>query len=289
LNLDRLDEAASVLKQANARGIHSLPLHEAGYDLAFLRGDSAEMAREAAAWAAADPGREDMVTELESDTAAYGGHLAQANDLTARAVASARRMGEKERAAGYLAEAALCEALVGNIAQARQLASAALQASSDEYAAALALALAGDPAPAQKFAADLSRRSPKDTTALATIRAAIALGQKPPAKAIAELQPLVNIKNFSPYAGYLRGEAYLASHQGSEAAGEFQKIIDHRGIVLNSPIGAIAHLGLARACVLAGGTAKAKSAYQDFLTLWKDADPGLPILQQAKAEYAHLR
>jgi DNA-binding winged helix-turn-helix (wHTH) protein/tetratricopeptide (TPR) repeat protein len=291
LNLDRLDEAAVILQQAKTRGIDSPSLHELDWELAFLKGDAAEMAREEA-WAAGQLETKDLLTGYQLGTAVYAGHFAQANDLTARAVASARGSGEKERAAGYLAQAALREALVGNFAEARLRASAALQVS-DKVAAGLALALAGDLAQAQKFAADESKRYPQDTPVqfifLPTIRAGIALGQRSPAKAIADLQTVENVGNFSLYPVYLRGEAYLAAHKGSEAAGEFQKIIDHRGIVGTSPFGALAHLGLARSYFMQGDTAKARSAYQDFFTLWKDADPDLPILQQAKAEFARLR
>jgi eukaryotic-like serine/threonine-protein kinase len=291
LNLDRLDEAAVIFQQAKARGIDSPSLHELDWELAFLKGDTAEMAREEA-WAAGKLETKDLLAGYQLGTAVYAGHFAQANDLTARAVASARAAGEKERVAGYLAQAALREALVGNLAEARQRASAALQVS-DKIAAGLALALAGDLAQAEKFAADESKRYPQDTPVqfifLPTIRAGIALGQRSPAKAIADLQAVENVANFSLYPVYLRGEAYLAAHQGSEAAGEFQKIIDHRGIVGTSPFGALAHLGLARAYILRGDTAKAKAAYQDFLTLWKDADPDIPILKEAKAEFAKLQ
>jgi eukaryotic-like serine/threonine-protein kinase len=289
LYLDRFDEAAAVLQQAKASGMHSMALHECTYGLAFFRGDTAGMAREAAGWAADAPRDEEHITQVLSDTAAYAGHLAQANDLTARAVASARRAGAKDRVADYLGEAALREAWVGNLGEARKRASAALQESSDQNRALLALALVGDLAQPQKFAADLSKRSPQDTETLPRIRAAIALGQKSPAKAIADLRGAVDGGEFPLYQDYLRGEAYLAADQGSEAAAEFQKIIDHPGIMWNWPYGSLAHLGLARAFVLQGDTAKAKAAYQDFLTLWKDADSDLLALQQAKAESARLR
>jgi DNA-binding winged helix-turn-helix (wHTH) protein/tetratricopeptide (TPR) repeat protein len=296
LNLDRLDDAAAILQQAKARGIDSSSLHELAYVLAFLKGDTAGMARELA-WAA---GKEDsLLEEYGSDTAAYAGHLAQANDLTARAVASARRAGEKEVAAGYLAEAALREALVGNDAPARE--QAALKASNGanvEAVAALTLALSGNIAQAQKLADDKAKRFPQDTFAqffdLPTIRAAIGLRENSPAKAIADLQAaspyeLGSSGFLSLYPVYVRGQAYLEARQGAAAAGEFQKILDHHGIAFNEIIVPLAYLGLGRARALAGDKPGSQKAYQDFFALWQQADSNLPILQQAKAEYARLR
>ena len=284
----------AILQQAKARGIDSPPLHSAAYEIAFLKGDTAGMAREAA-WAAGKPGIEDSLTDFHSDTAAYAGHLAQANDLTARAVASARRAGEKDVAAGYMAEAALREALVNDTRQARIEGASALQASSDretQVAAALALALAGDVGRAQALADDLGKRFPEDTIVqfydLPMLHAQIALTRTNASKAIEALRAAGPYELGNMRGVYVRGEAFLAARRGSEAVGEFQKILDHRGIVLNGLIGALAHLQIGRAYVVQGDTAKAKAAYQDFLTVWKDADPGLPIFQQAKAEYARL-
>jgi predicted Zn-dependent protease len=170
------------------------------------------------------------------------------------------------------------------------------------YGAALALAIAGDTTRPQAVADDLDKRFPSDTLVqfnyLPTIRAQLGVNRKDSSKAIEALRAaapyelgMSGSSAFMPslYPVYARGEAYLASHQGSEAAAEFQKILDHRGVVLNEPIGALAHLGLARAYAIAGDAAKAKAAYQDFLTLWKDADPDIPVLKQAKAEYAKLQ
>ena len=228
-------------------------------------------------------------------------------ELSRRAVASAERAEEKETAAGYQAEAAIREALFGNAAQARQQAAAALGLSDGrdvQYGAALALAIAGDAARAQaqveKLADDLAKRFPEDTIVqfneLPTIRAQLALNRNDAAGDIEALQAAAPYEfagagTFTPalYPVYVRGEAYLASRQGREAAAEFQKILDHPGVVLNEPIGALAHLGLARAYALQGDTAKARAAYNDFLTLWKDADPDIPILRKAKAEYAKLK
>jgi serine/threonine protein kinase/Flp pilus assembly protein TadD len=301
--LDRPDEAAAIFQQAKAQGVDTPDLHLNRYSLAFLQGDTATMAREAA-WASGKPGIEDYALYLQSDTAAYAGRLAQANDLTARAVASAEQAGEKETAAGYQAESALREALIGDSAQARQQAAGALKISTGrdtEAAAALALALAGDAAQAQKLADDLAKRYPEDTVVqfnyLPEIHAAIALDQKAQAKAIADLQPASPYElgnaagtiELNLYPVYVRGSAYLAAHQGAQAAVEFQKILDHPGVAQNEVIGSLAHLGLARARALSGDKPGARKAYQDFLGLWQHADPGIPILQQAKTEYAKLQ
>jgi len=301
--LDRLDEAAAIFQQAKVHGIDSPLLHINRYQLAFLQGDTATMAREVA-WGSGKPGIEDVLLYCQSDTAAYAGQLTQANDLTARAVASAQQAGEKETAAGYQAEAALREALIGNTAQARQQAAAALKISNGrdtEAAATLALALAGDAAQAQQLSGDLAKRYPEDTVVqfnyLPEIQAAIALDQNTPAKAIADLQAAspyelgqpAQIILLSLYPVYVRGLAYLAAQQGAQAAAEFQKILDHPGIALNEVIVPLAHLGLARARALSGDKPGARKAYQDFLALWQHADPAIPILQQAKSEYAKLQ
>jgi DNA-binding winged helix-turn-helix (wHTH) protein/tetratricopeptide (TPR) repeat protein len=294
LDLDRTDEAGAVVQQAKARGIDSPTLHEDCYVLAFLRGDAAGMAREAV-WAVGRPGIEDRLINLQSDTAAFTGHLVEANALTERAAGMARQAEEKEAAAGYLAEAAVREALAGNLAAARRWTAAALQASSDQDAeTALVLALVGDLARAQKFADDLAKRNPQDAVNPPMVRAVIALRQRSPAKAIADLQvaapyDLGEVSQLTLYPVYIRGQAFLAEHQGAAAAAEFQKILDHPGLALNEIISPLAHLGLAHAYVLEGDKTKAKAAYRDFLTLWRDADPDIPILKQAKAEYGKLR
>ena len=300
LSLNRLEEARATAEEAQAKKLDSPALHFLLYQLAFLQNDAAGMAQQVA-WAAGKPGVEDVLLGNEADTAAYSGRLGEAREFSRRAVASAERAEEKEAAAGYEADAALREALFGNPAEARQRAAAALALSTGrdvQYGAALALALAGDAARAQALADDLGKRFPEDTVVqfnyLPTLRAQLALNHDDASKAIEALQvatpyELGSVSYSALYPVYVRGEAYLAAHQGSEAAAEFQKILDHRGIVLNEPIGALAHLQIGRAYAMQGDTAKAKAAYQDFLTLWKDADPDIPILIAAKSEYAKLQ
>jgi tetratricopeptide (TPR) repeat protein len=296
--LNRLDEARTAVEEAQARGLDSPDLHLFMYLLAFLQNDAAAMAQQLA-WAAGKPGVEDPLLDFEAATAAYSGKMEKARGLARRAVASAQQAEEKETAAGYAANAALREALFGNAVEARQWATTALGLSNGrdvQFSAALALALAGDAVRAQSLADDLDKRFPEFTVIqfnyLPTIRAQLALSRNDPSKAKEALQPAMPYELGLPgqlYPVYMRGEAYLAAHQGNEAAAEFQEILDHRGIVLNSPNGALAHLQLGRAYALQGDTAKAKAAYHDFLTLWKDADPDIPILKQAKAEYARLQ
>jgi hypothetical protein len=272
----------------------------------FLQHDPVTMERETAALTG-KPGYEDIVLHYQAETAAYGGQFMKARELTRRAVASALRTDEKEVAANYQAAAALREALAGNLGLAKPQAQAALALSKGrdtQGIAALALALAGDTAQAAHLADDLDKRFPQDTLAqsdhLPTIRAAAALqnggaaadaGQAVKLLAAAapyELGALTQPLNFALYPVYVRGQAYLAAHQGGAAVAEFEKILGHPGVVLNQPIGALAHLQLGRAYALSGDAAKGKTAYQDFLALWKDADLDIPILKQAKAEYAKL-
>ena len=236
---------------------------------------------------------------LEANTAAYAGRLENARGLTSRAVTSAKQVEENEVAAYYKANAAWREAVFGNAVDTRQHASAALTLSTGrdvQYLAALALALVGDTSRAQSLADSLAIRFPDGTLVqfnyLPTLRARISLTRNDPSNAIEALQaaaPYELSANGYCYPIYIRGQAYLSAHQGREAAVEFQKIIHHRGVVGNDSIGALAHLQLGRAYVIAGDSAKAKTAYQVFLTLWKDADPDIPILNQAKAEYAKLQ
>ncbi len=299
LLVDRLDEARATAQEAQAHNLDNPANHLQLYFINFLQHDAAGMEREAAALMG-KPGFEDVILDTESDTAAYAGQFSKARELTRRASESAQRADEKETAANYEAEAAWREALVGNMSLAKQQAQAALALSNGkdvEAIAAFALGLAGDAAQATRLAADLAKRFPEDTIVqsnyLPTIRAVAALQGGSASKAIEALLPAapyeLGLGGQALYPVYLRGEAYLAARQGSAAVAEFQKILDHSGVVANEPIGALAHLGLGRAYALQGDGAKARAAYQDFLALWKDADPDVPLLKQAKSEYAKLQ
>jgi eukaryotic-like serine/threonine-protein kinase len=304
LHLGRLEEARSLAGEAQAKNLDSPYLRLYLYQVAFLQNDMAGMAKELA-WAAGKPAVEDVLLSVEADTASYFGQLGKARIFSRQAIASAERAEEREVASSYEAGAALREALFGNEAEARQGSAAALALSSGrlaKFAAGLALALAGDGDHAQKLAEELAKSFPKDTLVnfiyLPTIRGQIALNHHDYLRAIEELKSSAPFElgqpgdsSFAPslYPVYVRGEAYLAARQPSEAAAEFQKILEHRGIVVNGPIGALAHLGLARAYAIQGDTTEAGAAYQEFLTLWKDADPDITVLKEAKAEYAKLQ
>jgi DNA-binding winged helix-turn-helix (wHTH) protein/Tfp pilus assembly protein PilF len=310
LELQRFDEARQVISEAGARKLESGGLHNDLYALAFLGANFAAMA-EQQQWFADKPDYEDEGLSLASDTEAYVGHLGKARELTKRAVDSAIRTDNSESAATWQADAALRQAAYGNTTASRQTAAEALKLAPAsrglESEAALAFAMAGDTTRAKSLAAGLEKRFPLDTEMqslwLPTIHAQLALGRKDPAFALNALQPALAIELSDSddclYHVYVRGEAYLAAGQGTAAAAEFQKILDHSGIVWNCWTGALAHLSLARANALQSrisqGTAsdaarvRALAAYKDFLTLWKDADPDVPIFKQAKAEYAKLQ
>jgi DNA-binding winged helix-turn-helix (wHTH) protein/tetratricopeptide (TPR) repeat protein len=302
LQLNRLDEAKAAAREAQAHNIDSPEIHLNLYWVDFLQHDVAGMERETAGMMGI-PGYEDQMLNHESDTALYGGHLAKARVLTRRAIESAQRGYEKEAAAIYQAEAAVREALVGNRDLAKQQAQAALALSNArdvEALSAIALEMAGDSVQAMRLANNLGKRFPEDTIVqsnyLPAIHAAALLrgGGGPTATEALAAAPYefggnLQTLTFVLYPVYLRGAAYLAAKQGTAAAAEFQKILDHPGVVRSEPIGALAQLELGRAYVLLGDQGKAKNAYTDFLTLWKDADPDIPLLKQAKAEYAKLR
>jgi serine/threonine protein kinase/Flp pilus assembly protein TadD len=295
--LNRLDEAQATAREAHAHNLDGPGVHEGLYFVSFLQHDAIGMEREAA-MVMGKPGYEEAILYDESDTAAYGGEFAKARELTLRAVDFARRADRPEAEASDKAHAAMREAWVGNMALARQGVQAALALANgifiEDYSA-VALGLAGDSAQAERLADDLGKRFPEDTYVrfeyLPMIHAAVALRSGDSGKAIEALAAgkLYELGLWRLYPVYLRGEAYLAAKQGAPAGAEFQKILDHPGVVINEVIGALAHLGLGRAYVLAGDGAKAKTAYQDFFALWKNADPDIPILQQAKAEYAKLK
>ena len=300
--LNRLDEAEAVFKQAEEGKLENEALPFWRYHVAFLKGDTAQMARLFPA-AMGKAGTEDLFLATLADSEGWHGKLKNARELTGRAIDSAQHNDANERAALYLVAAALREVKSGNRAQARAEANAALASNGGVRAmAALALASAGDTVRAEKLVAELEKTSPLDAGVqrywLPTIRAGIALERKDPNRAIELLKVAIPIELGFPTNGtislslcpvYLRGEAYLMAHDGNRAAVEFQKFIDHRGLVANFPWGALARLGLARAYALQGDTAKARAAYQDYLTLWKDADPDVPILKEAKTEYAKLQ
>jgi len=298
LQLGRVREARTTAAEASARGLDSPFLHMILYQLAFTQSDSSGMAQQVA-WSEGKPGLEDVLLANESDTAAYCGHLGQAREFLQRAVVSSERASEKETAASYEADGALWQALFGNQRQSRELARAALGISTGrdvQYEAALALAFTGDAFRSRALAENLAQRFPQDTVVqfnyLPTLYAKLALVRNDPAKAIENLQTALPYELGTTgglYPVYVRGQAYLAAHQAMQASVEFQKILDHPGVVQNESIGALARLQLGRACARYGDTAKARSSYRDFLTLWNDADPDIPILKQAKLEYAKLQ
>jgi len=314
LALQRFEETRQSIHDAQARKLDDYILHNALYALAFLGSDSAAMA-EQQQWFAGKP-EENFGLALASDTEAYAGHVGKARELTKRAVESAIRADSKETGAIWQANAAVQQAAYGNPAEARLSAAGALKlapaSQSVESEAALAFAMAGDTARVESLSQDLGKRFPLDTQMqslwLPAIQAQMALNKKNPAAALntvqvaspIELGQIDFVDNISClYHVYVRGEAYLAAGEGSAAAAEFQKILDHSGIVWNCWTGALARLGVARANALQAKTSqgadadaarvRALAAYKDFLTLWKDADPDIPILKEAKAEYAKLQ
>jgi eukaryotic-like serine/threonine-protein kinase len=314
LALQHFDEARQIIHEAQARKMDHSVFHTILYVLAFFADDSKEMT-EQQRWFAGKADYENWGFALEADTEAYGGRLGQARELTKQAVDSAVQADSKESGAIYLTNDALQQAAYGNPAEARQLAAKALRlapTSPVENEAALAFAMAGDTVRAESLAQDLAQRFPLHTQIqslwLPTIRAQLALDKKDPANAVNTLQAASPVElgqiqfthNISClYPVYVRGEAYLATGQGHAAAAEFQKIIDHNGMVWNCWTGALAHLGVARANVLESRTSqgaeadaarvRALAAYKYFLTLWKDADPDIPILKEARAEHAKLQ
>jgi len=317
LALQRFDETRQMVREGQARNVDDSASHNTLYALAFLAADAGAMADQLQ-WFAAKPDSENWGLALASDTEAFAGHAAKARDLAKRAAESAARADNKEGGAIYLANAALQQAAYGNAVEARQSAAAALKmapaSQGAEAESAIAFAMAGDTVRAESLTQDLGKRFPLDTQMqslwLPAIQAQLALDRKNPATAVTSLQATVAspiefasipfVNNISClYHVYIRGEAYLAAGQGKAAAAEFQKILDHGGMVWNCWTGALAHLGVARANTLQSRTSqgadadaarvRALAAYKDFLTLWKDADPEVPILKAAKAEYGKLQ
>jgi serine/threonine protein kinase/Tfp pilus assembly protein PilF len=301
--LNRFDEAKSTFDQAVAHKFDGGDLRLWRYLLAFLQGDSARM-QEHFNWGAGKPGVEDALLDAQADTEGYFGHLARARDFTRRAVDSAVRADSRETAALWQVNSALRESEFGNVELARKDAEAALKLAPGrdiKVLAALVFARSGDAARARQFLDESEKSDPVNTMLKIywrpSVSAAVDLDAANATAALQTLEAAAPYDLGSPppfqvatmYPAHLRGQAYLAARDGNAAAREFQKFLDHRGVVINYPLNALAHLGLARAYALSGDTAKAKTAYQDFLTLWKDADADIPILKEAKAEYAKLQ
>jgi tetratricopeptide (TPR) repeat protein len=305
LFLNRIDEALLTVRRATERKLQAAEFLLVSYFAAFLKGDDEELKRTAAA-ASKSPELEDLLPHLEALALARAGRLQDARRMSAVPVEIAQRSGRRERAGLFEGGRAAWEAFYGNAAAARQSASRALalgRGRDVDYAAAFALALSGDLPRSRALADDLAREGPEDTSVqfmyLPTLRALFSLNAGEPAAAIQALQiasrydlAVGRVGFIGRFGGlypiYVRGLAYLAARQPTEAAAEFQRIVDHRSIVLVDPMDALARLQLARALALSGETVKAKSAYGDLLALWKNADADIPVLREARAEYARL-
>ncbi len=303
LALGRMDDAKAQFDSAIAHGVDGGDLRWWMYFLSFLRSDTSSMQQQLA-WASGKPGAEDPLLSAQSDSEAYYGHLTAARDFTRRAVDSAVRADSKETAALWQVTGAIREAEFGNVSQARQGAASALKLAPGrdvKLLSALTLARVGDTAQAKTLLEGLEKTEASNTVFklywLPTLNAAIELNAGHPDQALVLLEAAAPYEAGEPpptqtgtmYPAYLRGQAYLASKNGAAAATEFKKLVDHPGIVVNFSTGVLAHLGLARAYELSGDSQKARAAYQDFLGLWKNADPDIPILKSAKDEYAKLQ
>jgi Tfp pilus assembly protein PilF len=297
--LRRVEEAKATVIEATSRNLDSPLLRIGLYQIAFLENDPAGMAKQVA-WGKGQVGVEDTLLYNEAATNAYFGRLTKSRDFGRRAADSAIAAGEKETAAEYLGSMAIRDALAGDSANARQAAVAALALSKGrdtQPLAAMVYAFTNDPVRAQSLADDLAKRFPQDTLVqaiyLPLIHAQIAASRNDPAKTIETLAPYKEYDlaqwQMSLTSIYVRGTALLAQKKGPEAMAEFQKLLDGRGVTPNEILPALAQLGLARAYALSGDSAKARTAYQDFLAIWKDADPDIPVLKQAKSEYAKLQ
>jgi eukaryotic-like serine/threonine-protein kinase len=303
MSLNRFPESHSVVQKAFDRKLDNESLHYLLYELAFIAEDEQGMADQVA-WSDQNPESLPVFLSLQSERESYSGRLRKARELNQRATESAERAGDNEGTASGRMRRALWEAVFGNLADARRTALAAIShlplGSRDvEEMGALTFAWVGDNAHAELLLDTLARRLPKDTlmqsVVLPTVQAQMELSRKKPERSIELLQTAApyeltdNSFNGCIYPAYVRGQAYLAAKQGAAAAAEFQKILDHRGLTAACETGALAHLGIARAYEMQGDSVKARAAYKDFLALWKDADPDIPIFQQAKAEYLHLQ
>jgi eukaryotic-like serine/threonine-protein kinase len=304
IEMNRFDEAKATYQRAAERKLSSPFFQQGLYQIAFLENNVPEMERQVKS-SAGKPGGEVLLI-LKAETAAYSGHLREAREISQQAIDSAERSGEEEAVGSYIAQSSVREGFFGNADEARRRAVLAMQHSAGrdvQYGAALAFAYAGNGERAQSLTDNLARRFPEDTIVqfnyLPTLRARLYLNRGKVPEAIQSLEIAERYELGGTTGGsygwnalfpvYVRGQAYLDARKGAEAAAEFQKIIDYRGVVVNEPIGPLAHLGLARAFALQGDQVKARAAYRAFLTLWKDADPGAPILKQAEAEFKKLR
>ena len=298
-SIGRLKDARDTLAEAQQKGFDGLVIRSDLYNLAFLAADNAEMERQVA-WAAGRPSEEDQMLNNHADTQAYYGRMEKARDLSRRAVDSAVRADSKEVGAVWITFQGLREAEVGQGAAAQLATARGLTLAPGRYVkvlASLALARGGDAAKAKALLDAAEKAEPTNTLLkvywFPLIDAAIDMDQSAPDRAILALEPVLPYELGGNigwiYPAYIRGQAYLAQKNGAAAAAEFQKLIDHPALVGNGLLGPLAHLQIARAFEMSGDSGKAKGAYQDFLSLWKEADPDLPILKAAKAEYAKLQ
>lgn len=303
ISVNRMKDARLTLEEAQRNHFDGLFIRGDLYSLAFLDGDNAEMERQVA-WAAGRPGEEDQMLNTHADTQAYYGHMAKARDLARQAADSAVRADAKETAAQWLAIQAVREVEVGNASAARQAVARALAlapARDVKVLSALALARAGEYSQSKNIMAALKKSEPSNTFLkvywFPVLEASMAIAQHAPDRAVIALEPALPYELGSPppeaigtlHPAYLRGLAYLDEKNGTAAASEFQKFLDHPGVVQNFLLGSLAHLQLGRAYAISGDQTKAKIAYNDFLTLWKDADPDIPVLKAAKEEYAKIQ
>jgi len=295
-SLGRLAESKAVYERAIARKLEVPEIHISRYMVAFLEGDSAEMQRQVS-WATGQPSGEDQLLSMQSDTEAYMGHFRRAQSLSEAAFESAQKNGLRETAAYWRLNAVLRRTEVGDYADAREVVASALSMTSNSNllsVAAMALARAGENDRAKAIADDIRKREPLNELlnrySMPPVLAVIELNSDRAQQALELLKPSSGYE-FGPYTlplVYVRGEAYLKAGDGQHAVAEFQKIIDHRTVVANDLLGSLAHLQLGRSYAMQSDAGKAKAAYQEFVTLWKDADPDVPILKEAKAEYARL-
>jgi eukaryotic-like serine/threonine-protein kinase len=295
VGLNRFDEAKATIGQALALKLDTAAMHRTLYRIAFVQGDATAM-QEQLAWAKGRPD-EYLAQTWQAETAAFSGQLQRAREFSSQAFELAERRDLKDVAAQIAAGAAVRDALLGNCRQAKEQTTKALAISQSQLTmvtAGHALAACGEHSRAQTLTSELAKRFPTDTlvnsVSLPLVHAQIEMQRGNPARAVDLLEAA------RPYEGsallqiaYLRGQAYIDLHRGADAAAEFQKILDHKGLQAAFPFYPVAHVGLARASILAGDTTKARTAYQDFFTLWKDADADIPILEQARREYEKVK